>query len=128
MRRPFGIQLLAALLTFYAMSGVLLALTAATTRAPGLRWPLVAAAGALFALSAGSAALATWRLERRAPALLRACGLVGLGACLAMPLALGGAAGDARSIWRAAIAGGVLFLLFLLLVAHYVRRRVAPAR
>jgi hypothetical protein len=127
MRRPFGIQLLAALLTFYAMSGVLLALTAGTTRAPGLRWSIVTAAGALFALSAGASALAVWRLERRAPLLLRVCGVVGLGACLAMPLALGGAAGDPRPVWRAAVAGGVLFLLFLLLVARYVRREVARA-
>jgi hypothetical protein len=126
MRRPLGIQLLAALLTFYAMSGVLLALTAATTRAPGLRWQLVVAAGALFALSTGSSALAVWRLERTAPALLRLCGLVGLAVCLAMPLALG-PAGDAGAVWRAAVAGGVLFLLFLLLVAQYVRRQVARA-
>lgn len=121
-KRPFGMQLLAALLTLYAMSGVLLATSAATMRAPGLRWQIVAAAGALFALSAGSSALAVWRLEPRAPALLRACGLVGLGACLVMPLAVPPTA-DAGPVWRAAVVGGVLFLLFLLLVAEYVKRR-----
>ena len=123
-RPPFTIQLIAALVTFYAICGFLLAAMMASSRDPRLRWELLFVAGAGLGISAGAAALASWRLERHAPALLAVCGLVGAGLCLALPLSapLIAATGD---MWRAASLGAVLFLAFLLLAAFYVRQVVA---
>ena len=128
-RRPFGIQLLAAVLTLYAMAGVLLAATMASDRPPELRWMPVAAAAAVFAFGAGSAATRVWRLDRQAPAWVLGCGLLGLGLCLVLPASAPVAApGPRGEMWRTALAGGALFLAFLALAAAYVRRELGRPR
>lgn len=121
MKPTFGMKLLAALLAVYAMSGVLLALTMLTHRDPRLRWDLLAAGGALFAISAGSSALALWRVQRRTPIWLSLCGVLGAAFCLLLPFAAVGVPAT-REVWQSAITGAVLFLAFLLLAALYVRR------
>ena len=128
-RRPFGIQLLAAVLTLYAMAGVLLAATMAAERPPQVRWAAVAAAGALFAFGAGSAALAVWRLDRGAPRWVLGCGVLGLALCVALPASAPlDAVADRGALWQSALAGGVLFLAFLTVAAWYVRRQVDADR
>ena len=128
-RRPFGIQLLATVLTLYAMAGVLLAASMASDRPPALRWMPVAAAAAVFAFGAGSAALRVWRLDRRAPAWVLGCGLLGLGLCVVLPAsAPAGVPGARGEMWRTALVGGALFLAFLALSAAYVRRELGRAR
>lgn len=123
LKRPIGIQLLAALLTVYTMAGFLLALRMATERDDRYRWWLVAAASLAFAIGAGAATLSVWRLERRAPALLVVCGALGSGLCLALPAAAQPYV-LAPGMWRTAIQGAVLILAFLLLAAWYVRNVV----
>jgi hypothetical protein len=118
--RPFLIQALAALLTFYAMTGVWLALTMAGSRDPRLHWVALLVGGAAFAISAGLAALTVWRREKRGPSMLMACAVVGATLCAAMPAAVRGAVHD-RNTWIAAAGGGLLFAAFLVLAAHYVR-------
>jgi hypothetical protein len=125
MRRPFGVVLLAIVLAGYAMAGVALAATMATTRDSRLRWDVLAAAGALFAVTAGAATLSLWRLERRAPVWVALCGVCGTAVCLLIPAVVPMAPGpEARAAWRSAIAGGVLFAAFLLVAAWYVHRQV----
>jgi O-antigen/teichoic acid export membrane protein len=116
-------KLLAALLTVYAMSGALLAVTMLTHRDPRMRWGVLAATSALFAISAGSSALALWRAERHAPVWLLGCGVLGAALCLLIPIAVVGVP-PTREIWQAAITGAVLFLAFLTLASFYVRRRL----
>ena len=118
--RPFLIQALAALLTFYAMTGAWLAMTMAGTRDPRLYWIPLLLGGAAFAISAGLAALTVWRREPRGPAMLIVCAIIGATLCIAMPAAVRDVTHD-RSTWVAAIGGGALFAAFLLLAAHYVR-------
>ena len=119
--RPLGIQLLSALLTIYTMAGFLLAIF--MVKDERYRWWIVIAASAAFALGSGAATLAVWRVERRAPLLLVACGVLGSALCLALPTA---APADMLppGLWRAAIQGAVLILAFLLLAAWYVRNVV----
>jgi hypothetical protein len=119
-RRPFIVQALAGLLTFYAMAGAWLAMTMGTTRDPRFYWVPLVIGGAAFAISAGIAALAVWRLEARAPLTLMICAVVGATLCTAMPAAVRGAM-ITRDTWLLAIAGGLLFAAFLLLAARYVR-------
>ena len=122
-RRPIGIQLLAALLTIYTMAGVLLAAQTVSQQDPRYRWWAIAFSAAAFAVGAGLATLAVWRLERRAPALLVACGALGSTLCLVLPASAPPEAVSGE-MWRAAIQGAVLILGFLLLAAWYVRRVV----
>lgn len=119
-RLPFLIQVLAALLTFYAMAGVWLAMTMVVDRDPRFHWLPLAIGGVAFAASAGVAALATWRREPRAPTMLTLCAAIGAILCIAMPLGVRGAV-VTRDSWLVAIAGGLLFAAFLILAARYVR-------
>lgn len=121
MKRSLGPRLIATLLAVYAMGGVLLAAAMLTGRDPRFQWALLAGAAALFAVVAGSSALATWRLERRAPIWLLACGLCGAGLMVAIPLASELPPGASRDAWRAAALGGVLFLAFMMVAAAYLR-------
>jgi hypothetical protein len=111
---------LAALLTFYAMAGVWLAMVMATARNEAFHWLPLTLGGASFAMSAGMAALAVWNRERRAPLALMTCAAVGGILCSAMPAAARGVP-IARDTWLVAIAGGLLFAAFLLIAARYVR-------
>ena len=116
-------QLLAALLTVYTMAGFLLALRMVTEHDDRYRWWIVAIAAITFAVAAGAAALAVWRVERKGPILLLGCGVVGSALCIALPAA---APPDALApgMWRAAIQGAVLIFAFLALAAWYVRNVV----
>ncbi len=126
--RPIGIQLLAALLTIYTMAGFLLAIRIMIERDSGYRWWLIVTAAVAFALASGVATQAVWRVQKRAPLLLVACGAVGSALCLALPAAVSGAA-LAPGMWRAAIQGAVLIFAFLSLAAWYVRNVIrASAR
>jgi hypothetical protein len=118
--RPFLIQALAGLLTFYAMAGAWLAMMLGSTRDPRLHWAPLAVGGAVFALSAGGAALAVWRQQPRAPMMLTACAVIGAALCAAMPLAVRGVESD-RATWVGAVGGGLLFAAFLLLAARYIQ-------
>ena len=118
--RPMLVQGLAALLTFYAMSGVWLALTMATNRDPRFHWIPLTIGGAAFAASAGTAALAVWRQSARGPSALVICGVIGATLCAAMPMAVRGAP-IGREGWLLAIGGGLLFAAFLLLAARFIR-------
>jgi peptidoglycan/LPS O-acetylase OafA/YrhL len=122
-KRPIGIQLLAALLTIYTMAGFLLAVRMVTERDERYRWWMIVVAAAAFAVASGAATLAVWRVERRAPPLLVACGALGSLLCLALPAAVPDGA-LAPGMWRAAIQGALLILAFLLLAAWYVRNVV----
>ena len=118
--RPLGLQVVAAVATFYAMSGSLIAATL-LLRGGGRPLPLLIAS-ALLAASAGTAALSTWRRERRAPVWLVLCGLCGAALCLLLPASLEpGAGGSLGGVWRSAIMAAVLFVLFMGLLAGYVR-------
>ncbi|HUQ83649.1 MAG TPA: hypothetical protein VM076_21030 [Gemmatimonadaceae bacterium] len=121
--RRRGITLLAALLTIYTMAGFLLALRVWTEQDERYRWWLIATAALAFAVASGVTTLAVWRVERKAPALLVVCGALGSALCLALPAA---APADtlAPGMWRSAIQGAVLILVFLLLAAWYVRNVV----
>ena len=123
LNRPIGIQLLAALLTVYTMAGFLLAIRTLIERDDRYRWWLIVSASVAFALASGAATLAVWRVEKRAPLLLVACGALGSGLCLALPAAVPGAA-LAPGMWRAAIQGALLIFAFLALAAWYVRNVV----
>jgi hypothetical protein len=122
-RRPFGMQLLASLLTVYTMAGFLLAVRMVTEHDPRYRWWLVAGAALAFAGAAGAATLAVWRIEKSAPVLLIVCGAVGSALCVALPAAAPAEA-LAPGMWRAAIQGALLIFAFLLLAAWYVRNVV----
>jgi hypothetical protein len=126
MRRPFTVQLIAVLVTFYALCGFLLGAAMASSRDPRFRWELLLVAGVALGISAGAAALSSWRLERRAPALLALCGVVGAALCLALPLSAPSVAATGE-MWRAAALGAALFLAFLLLAALYVRQLLRSA-
>jgi hypothetical protein len=119
-RRPFVIQALAGLLTFYAMAGVWLAMTMGSNRDPRFHWIPLVIGGLAFAVSAGLAALAVLRLERRGPTMLMVCALIGATLCIAMPAAVRDTV-ITRDMWLAAIAGGLLFAAFLLLAARFIR-------
>lgn len=119
-KRPFGIQLLAALLGVYTMAGFLLAIRVVREQDPRYRWWIIAAAAAAFGIASGAGTLALWRLERRAPWLLVASGALGGALCITLPAAAPAEA-IAPGMWRAAIQGAVLILAFLLLSAWYVR-------
>ena len=121
--RPIGIQLLAALLTLYTMGGFLLASRVATTQDERHRWWLIAAAAVAFAIACGATTLSVWRVERKAPWLLVACGALGSVLCLTLPAAAGPDT-LVPGMWRAAIQGAVLIFAFLLLAAWYVRNVV----
>ena len=86
--RPIGIQLLAALLTIYTMAGFLLAIRMVTERDDRYRWEVIVAAAVAFAIGSGAATLAVWRIEKRAPLLLVACGALGSVLCLSLPAAV----------------------------------------
>jgi hypothetical protein len=103
------------------MGGVLLAAAMLSGRDPRVQWGMLAGAAALFAVVAGSAALATWRLERRAPLWLVACGLCGAGLMAAIPLASRLPPSALEDAWRAAALGGALFLAFMVVAAVYLR-------
>jgi len=118
--RPIGIQLLAALLTIYTIGGFVLAGRVAMDQDERYRWWLIAVAAAVFAVVCGVSALTVWRLERRAPMLLVACGAVGSAVCLALPAAAPPEV-QPPGMWRAAIQGAILILAFLVLAAWYVR-------
>ena len=119
-RRPFLMQVLAALLTFYAMTGVWLAMTMVGNRDERFYWLPLIAGGVVFAIASGASALAVWRMESRAPSVLIVCAVIGSVLCTAMPAAVRGAV-VTRNVWYSAIAGGLLFAAFLLLAARYVR-------
>ena len=121
--RPIGIQLLAGLLTIYTMAGFLLAIRMITERDERYRWWIIAIAAGAFAIASGAATLAVWRIEKRAPLTLVACGALGSALCLALPAAVPGIS-LTPGMWRAAIQGAVLILAFLLLAAWYVRNVV----
>lgn len=121
--RPLGIQLLAALLTIYTMSGFLLALRVSAGQDERYRWWLIAGAAVAFAIACGATTLAVWRIERRAPWLLIVCGALGSALCLTLPAAAP-AESLAPGMWRASIQGAVMILAFLLLAAWYVRNIV----
>ena len=123
LNRPLGIQLLAALLTIYTMAGFLLAMRMLIERDDRYRWWLIVAAAVAFALASGVATLGVWRVEKRAPLLLVACGALGSALCLALPAAVPNDA-LAPGMWRAAIQGAVLIFAFLALAAWYVRNVV----
>lgn len=118
-RPPLGIQLLALLLACYAMAAVAVAVILPTVRVP-FRRPVLLGTAVTLVVTAGSAALSTWRLERRAPAWLVACGIAGgafsIGLALAWPPWM-----LSREIWAAAILGAVMFVAFLSVAAVYVR-------
>jgi hypothetical protein len=118
--RPFLVQALAGVLTFYAMAGAWLAMAMVGNRDPRLRWLPLVIGGAAFAICAGIAAIAVWRRESRGPLALSICAVVGAILCIAMPLAVRDAV-IGRDTWLTAIAGGLLFGAFLLLAARYVR-------
>jgi hypothetical protein len=119
--RSLGPRLIAILLAFYAMGGVLLAAAMISGRDPRFRWGELAGAAALFAVVAGSAALATWRLERRAPAYAIACGICGAALMAFIPVASQLPSSALHDAWRAAVLGGVLFLAFMFVAAAYLR-------
>lgn len=121
MTRFIGPRLIAVLLALYAMGGVLLASMMVVDRDPRFQWGALAAAAALFALVAGSAALTTWRIERRAPAWALASGICGAGLMTVIPLASELPPDAAHDVWRAAALGGVLFLIFMMVAAAYLR-------
>jgi hypothetical protein len=121
--RPFGIQLLAALLTIYTIGGFTLAFRVSTNQDDRYRWWLIAAAAVAFAVACGVATLSVWRLERKSPWLLVACATLGSMLCLSLPAAVSPDA-LAPGMWRTAIQGAVLILAFLLLAAWYVRNVV----
>jgi hypothetical protein len=121
--RPFSLTLLAGVLTMYAMAGVYLIENMLITRDPQIRWQLLAVEGGLFALSAGGAALAVWRAERRAPVLLVLCGLIGGGSLMSFPFIAPDETVSAATT-RTATLAAVLFAAFLFLAAAFVRRYV----
>ena len=121
--RPFGIQLLAALLTVYTIGGFTLALRVYTNQDDRYRWWLIAAAAAAFAVACGVTTLAVWRLDRKSPWLLVACATLGGMLCLSLPAAVSPES-LAPGMWRTAIQGAALILAFLLLAAWYVRNVV----
>ena len=103
------------------MGGFLLSAAMISGRDPRFRWAALASAGALFAVVAGSAALSTWRLERRAPAWALACGVCGAGLMAIIPAASRLPAGAAHDAWQAAVVGGGLFFAFMVVAAAYLR-------
>lgn len=109
------------LLAFYAMGGVLLAAVMISGRDPRFRWGALAGVAVLFGVVAGSAALATWRLERRAPAWAIACGICGAALMAFIPVASQLPSSALHDVWRAAALGGALFLAFMLVAAAYLR-------
>ena len=119
--RSLGPRLIAVLLAFYAMGGILLAAAMISGRDPRFRWAALGGAAAVFAVVAGTAALATWRLERRAPAWAMACGVCGAALMAFIPVASQLPSGALRDAWRAAALGGVLFLAFMFVAAAYLR-------
>ena len=118
-RRPLLMQILAALLTFYAMTGMWLAMTMVGSRDERFHWLPLIVGGVTFAIASGASALAVWRMESRAPTVLIVCGIIGAVLCVAMPAAVRGAV-VTKNVWFSAIAGGLLFGAFLLLAARYV--------
>lgn len=125
--RPFGIQLLAALLAVYTMAGFLLVMRITTTHDPRYRWWMIAVAALAFAIASGLTTLAVWALDAKAPALLVACGVLGAALCLTLP----GAVPPrelAPGMWRAAVQGALLIFAFLMLAAWYVRNVVRGPR
>ncbi|HET7553798.1 MAG TPA: hypothetical protein VFK04_21070 [Gemmatimonadaceae bacterium] len=121
MTRSLGPRLIAVLLAFYAMGGVLLAAVMISGRDPRFRWGALAGVAVLFGVVAGSAALATWRLERRAPAWAIACGICGAALMAFIPVASQLPSSALHDVWRAAALGGALFLAFMLVAAAYLR-------
>ena len=121
--RRLGIKLLAALIMIYTLAGFYLALRMTAERDERHRWWLIAVAAAAFAIASGATTLAVWRVERRAPMLLVACGVLGSALCLALPAAVPSESLE-PGMWRTAIQGAVLILAFLLLAAWYVRNVV----
>lgn len=120
--RPFGIQLLAALLALYAMGGIFIISTIARVSASPIDVRPILVGSIVFTLSAGGAALAVWRLERRAAVWVTACGICGAAFCVV--LALAAPPEMEGAIWAPAILGAVMFLAFLAVAALYVHRIV----
>ena len=123
-RPPFLVQVLAGLLTLYAMAGVWLAMTMAGDRDPRFHWLPLAIGGAAFAFSAGAGALAVWRQEPRGPMTLIICAVLGAALCGAMPFAVRDAV-ISRDTRLVSIAGGLLFAAFLVLAARFIRLSLA---
>ena len=123
-RPPFLVQVLAGLLTLYAMAGVWLAMTMAGDRDPRFHWLPLAIGGAAFAISAGAGALAVWRQEPRGPMTLIICAVIGAALCGAMPFAVRDAV-ISRDTRLVSIAGGLLFAAFLVLAARFIRLSLA---
>lgn len=109
------------LLVFYAMGGFLLSAAMLSGRDARFHWAALAGVSALFAAVAGSAALAAWRLESRAPALALACGVCGAALMAAIPASAPIPPGAAHDAWQAAVLGGGLFLAFMAVAAAYLR-------
>ena len=103
------------------MGGFLLSAAMMSGRDPRFHWVALASVGALFAIVTGSAALATWRLERHAPAWALACGACGAGLMVTIPAASPLPPGAVRDAWQAALLGGFLFLAFMAVAAAYLR-------
>jgi hypothetical protein len=120
-KRPISVQVVAAIATFYAMAGSLVAAVLVSRGGGRPIWLTIAAAA--LALTAGSAALSTWRLERHAPIWLLICSVCGATFCLLLPASLQpGAGGSVREVWRAAITAAVLFIAFMGLLSMYMKR------
>lgn len=124
---PLGFRVLAAVLTWYALSGFTIAVLVLTRPQPALDWRILAGAGIFLGVTTGTAALAVWRRERRAlPALLISAGAAVV-FCLALPLALP-RVHVTRGTWITAILGAVMFAAFLCVAAIYVRLRLDASR
>jgi hypothetical protein len=124
---PLGFRVLAALLTWYALSGFTIAVLVLTRPQPALDWRILAGAGIFLGITTGTAALAVWRRERRSVAAL----LVSAGAavvfCVALPLSLPDAYAT-RGTWITAVLGALMFAAFLCVAAWYVRLRLDASR
>lgn len=125
-QRPFGIQILAALLALYAMGGVFITLTVARAGDARVDVRPILIGSVVFALSAGLAAQGVWRLDRRASTWVGLCGICGAVFCVLLALAVPPEL--AASIWTPAILGAAMFLAFLIFAAVYVHRTVRGTR
>jgi hypothetical protein len=123
--RPIGVQILAALLTVYAMLGVYIVATLLSRRPPEFSWWPVVGGAATFAGAAGASARAVWHLTASSPRWLLACGLSGAAFCITVAAAARELPDDARgTIWKTAVTGALLFFAFLAVAARYMRRQI----
>ncbi len=124
---PLGFRVLAALLTWYALSGFTIAVLVLTRPQPALDWRILAGAGIFLGVTTGTAALAVWRRERRALPTLLISAFAAVVFCLALPLSLP-RVHVTRGTWITAILGAVMFAAFLCVAAIYVRLRLDASR